>query len=69
VSPSRGHATTCLDRHVAAARATAADVVVKIPSDCPLIDPATIDRVIAHSSPNPTSTTCQPAPPTWPDGF
>lgn len=42
----RGHTTDCLDRHVTAGRATGADVVVKIPSDCPLIDPATIDRVI-----------------------
>ena len=44
----RGHATDCLDRHLAAARATCADAVVKIPSDCPLIDPATIDRVIGE---------------------
>jgi len=44
----RGHPTDLLDRHYAAARAFDADVVVKIPSDCPLIDPAVIDRVLGH---------------------
>jgi spore coat polysaccharide biosynthesis protein SpsF len=66
----RGHATDCLDRHVAAARATAADVVVKIPSDCPLIDPATIDRVIGAFLAEPdVDYVSNLHPPTWPDGF
>ncbi len=42
----RGHPSDLLDRHVQAARSLNADVVVKIPSDCPLIDPAVIDRVL-----------------------
>lgn len=42
----RGHPTDLLDRHLEAARALDADVIVKIPSDCPLIDPAVIDRVL-----------------------
>jgi spore coat polysaccharide biosynthesis protein SpsF len=42
-----GHPTDLLDRHYRAARTTDADWVVKIPSDCPLIDPAAIDRVLA----------------------
>jgi len=44
-----GHPTDLLDRHTAAARAAglaADDAVVKIPSDCPLIDPAVVDRVL-----------------------
>ncbi|MBN1447483.1 MAG: glycosyltransferase family protein [Bacteroidetes bacterium] len=36
-----------LDRHYRAALLYDADVVVKIPSDCPLIDPAIIDRVLS----------------------
>src|SRR5262245_37764269 len=44
----RGHPTDLLDRHYAAGRECRADVVVKIPSDCPLIDPAVIDRVIGY---------------------
>jgi spore coat polysaccharide biosynthesis protein SpsF len=68
----RGHATDCLDRHLVAARATSADVVVKIPSDCPLIDPATIDRVIGEflsfgAAPCDYVSNLHPA--TWPDGF
>ena len=42
-----GHPTDLLERHVMTARAARADVVVKIPSDCPLIDPRVIDRVVS----------------------
>jgi spore coat polysaccharide biosynthesis protein SpsF len=42
----KGHPTDLLDRHYQAARPYRPDVVVKIPSDCPLIDPAVIDRVL-----------------------
>jgi spore coat polysaccharide biosynthesis protein SpsF len=41
-----GHPTDLLDRHYQAARQSGAQVVVKIPSDCPLIDPRVIDRVL-----------------------
>jgi spore coat polysaccharide biosynthesis protein SpsF len=41
-----GHPTDLLYRHCHAARIKRADVVVKIPSDCPLIDPGVIDRVV-----------------------
>jgi spore coat polysaccharide biosynthesis protein SpsF len=45
----RGHPTDLLDRHYQAARLARADVVLKVPSDCPLIDPAVVDRVLdAH---------------------
>lgn len=44
----RGHPTDLLDRHYQAARHLVADAVVKIPSDCPLIDPSIIDRVIGY---------------------
>jgi spore coat polysaccharide biosynthesis protein SpsF len=43
----RGDAHDLLDRHYQAALHFPADTVIKIPSDCPLIDPAIIDRVIA----------------------
>jgi spore coat polysaccharide biosynthesis protein SpsF len=42
----RGHPTDLLDRHYQAAKLLKADVVVKIPSDCPLIDPNVIDKVL-----------------------
>lgn len=42
----RGSLTDLLDRHYKAAKENNAEVVVKIPSDCPLICPDVIDRVI-----------------------
>lgn len=43
-----GDENDLLDRHYQAARHFNADVIVKIPSDCPLIDPQIADRVIGH---------------------
>jgi spore coat polysaccharide biosynthesis protein SpsF len=43
----RGDAHDLLDRHYQAALRYPAGTVIKIPSDCPLIDPAIIDRVIS----------------------
>lgn len=42
----RGHPHDLLDRHYKAGLEYNADVIVKIPSDCPLICPDVIDRVI-----------------------
>lgn len=42
----RGHSIDLLDRHFKTALEYNADAVVKIPSDCPLIDPNIIDRVL-----------------------
>jgi spore coat polysaccharide biosynthesis protein SpsF len=42
----RGHPLDLLDRHYQTATRYQADIVLKIPSDCPLIDPQVIDRVI-----------------------
>lgn len=66
----RGHETDLLDRHFQAASATDADVVVKIPTDCPLIDPRVIDLVIdtyLGSYPH-VDYVSNLHPGTWPDG-
>jgi spore coat polysaccharide biosynthesis protein SpsF len=42
----RGHLTDLLDRHYQVGKQFDADAIVKIPSDCPLIDPHIIDRVL-----------------------
>src|SRR5580658_9210851 len=47
VMVSRGDQDDVLDRYFRAAQLTKADVVVRITSDCPLIDPEITDRTIA----------------------
>jgi spore coat polysaccharide biosynthesis protein SpsF len=66
----RGHSTDLLDRHFKLARHYKADAVVKIPSDCPLIDPKIIDEVIGHYIDNfPTyDFVSNLHPPSFPDG-
>src|SRR5262249_51810677 len=65
----RGHPTDLLDRHVRAARVLRADVVVKIPSDCPLIDPSAIARVLdAPNDEGGEDYRSNLHPATWPDG-
>lgn len=42
----RGHPTDLLSRYVLAAQVSEADVVVRVTSDCPLIDPGLVDNVV-----------------------
>src|SRR6202034_659566 len=71
-----GHPTDLLDRHYRAALGCGLspdapeDVVVKIPSDCPLIDPAVIDRVIGQllAAPERWDFVSNLHPATYPDG-
>lgn len=66
----RGSTEDLLDRHYQAAKILNADAVVKIPSDCPLIDAKVIDKVIGffleHSSDYHFVSNLHPA--TYPDG-
>jgi len=70
VDCAAGHPTDLLDRHLKVGRARQADAIVKIPSDCPLIDPRVVDQVVSEFR----RTYPEHAyvgnlhPPTWPDG-
>lgn len=66
----RGHPRDLLDRHYQAASLYGADTVIKIPSDCPLIDPVIIDRVIAFYlyQPDRYDFVSNLHPATYPDG-
>jgi spore coat polysaccharide biosynthesis protein SpsF len=44
----RGNSTDLLDRHYQVGLKYKADTVVKIPSDCPLIDPGVISKVLEY---------------------
>ena len=70
ISVFRGDENDLLDRHFRAAQMMEADVVVKIPTDCPLIDPRVIDMVIdAFLSRYPhVDYVSNLHPGTWPDG-
>ncbi len=66
----RGDMNNLLDRHYQAAKAFGGDIVLKIPSDCPLIDSKIIDFVISYYLENEGSfdyvSNLHPA--TYPDG-
>lgn len=65
-----GHPLDLLDRHWQAAQAGEADAVVKIPSDCPLIDPRVIDEVVGlyRRGAGGYDFVSNLHPATWPDG-
>jgi spore coat polysaccharide biosynthesis protein SpsF len=65
----RGHPLDLLDRHFQCAKWAHADVVLKIPSDCPLIDPAIIDRVIDTYLTSGADFASNLHPPSYPDGM
>jgi len=65
-----GHPTDLLDRHYRAALQEGADIVAKIPSDCPLIDPGVISRVLSvyTSHADKCDFVSNLHPPSYPDG-
>ena len=65
----RGSEHDVLSRYAEAARLNGADTVVRITSDCPLIDPALIDRVIAAYEEGGCDYVSNMLPPTWPYGM
>jgi spore coat polysaccharide biosynthesis protein SpsF len=64
----RGHSTDVLDRHYQAARQYGAEVLAKIPSDCPLIDPNIIDVVFERYRAGDSDFVSNLHPASFPDG-
>lgn len=66
----RGNTLDLLDRHYQAAKKYNAKAVIKIPSDCPLIDPEIIDKVILYYINNKEmfDFVSNLHPPSYPDG-
>lgn len=65
----RGSEHDVLSRYADAAREHGADVVVRITSDCPLLDPALIDQVIAVYEEGGIDYVSNMLPPSWPYGM
>lgn len=65
----RGSETDVLDRYLVAARQAQADVVVRITGDCPLVDPALVDQVIAQFKAQGVDYLSNTAPASYPDGL
>jgi glutamate-1-semialdehyde 2,1-aminomutase len=66
---SRGSEADVLDRYYAAAREHSADIVIRITGDCPLVDPAVVDAILARFRDGDVDYLSNVAPPTFPDGL
>ena len=65
----RGSETDVLDRYLKAARAVRADVVLRVTSDCPLIDPQVCGEVLALRAREQADYACNNMPPSFPHGL
>ena len=65
----RGSESDVLDRYYKAASDCQADVIVRITSDCPLIDPLLAGRVLSHVLNQEADYACNNLPRSWPLGL
>jgi spore coat polysaccharide biosynthesis protein SpsF (cytidylyltransferase family) len=68
-SVTRGPTDDVLSRYLLAAHEHDADVVVRITSDCPLIDPAIVDAVVQARARSNADYASNVEPPTYPQGY
>ena len=65
----RGEYEDVLDRHLKAARYTEADVVVRVTSDCPCVDPKIVDSIIRLREKKNVAYASNNMPRSWPIGM
>ena len=65
----RGSEADVLDRYYRAAEKFAADAIVRLTADCPLLDPRVIDKVVGFFREGNYDYVCNTMPPTYPDGL
>lgn len=65
----RGDVDDVLGRYLQAARAVSADVIMRVTSDCPLIDPTVCARVLDPVLANEADFAANNMPATWPHGL
>jgi len=65
----RGPETDVLERYHGAAESLKADVVLRVTSDCPLIDPEVCGRVLELRDRADAAYACNNMPPSWPHGL
>lgn len=66
---ARGRETDVLARFQAAARQVGADIIVRVNSNCPLVDPLLCSRVLAQRAVTHADYGCNNMPRTWPQGL
>ncbi|MCS6979566.1 MAG: glycosyltransferase family protein [Flavobacteriales bacterium] len=65
----RGSENDLLDRHFQAGLHFKAEAVIKVPSDCPLMDPAIVEKAVAIYRHNEFDYVSNLHPASWPDGM
>lgn len=65
----QGSENDVLDRYYHAAAKAAADVVVRVTGDCPLVDPSLVDDLVRSFKRGGFDYICNTDPPTYPDGL
>jgi spore coat polysaccharide biosynthesis protein SpsF len=66
---ARGPSSDVLKRYAVAADLAGADIVMRVTSDCPLIDPDLCGRLLAKLQGEGLDFVCNNTPPSWPHGL
>jgi glutamate-1-semialdehyde 2,1-aminomutase/spore coat polysaccharide biosynthesis protein SpsF len=65
----RGSEHDVLDRYAGAAKASGADIIVRLTADCPFLDPQVVAQTIRLRAVTGAAYASNVDPPTWPDGL